>query len=180
MGNTQKHTMLVALVRLDFVAAVLLTVIAPLLLLVEAIRTKQRLLLRAMLSYWRASSLLMVVVYLLIDERRTGFVCGVAARLLIPYTMLRSAVPGDKWYTRWRTIVSVYCLAGATLNLPLLRCLRSRSLSPLCRAYVEPAQQFGAVLHPNVSRERLGRVGEWGLWAFVAGALGLCIKRVFR
>ncbi len=160
-----------ALVRADFVAAVLLTVLAPLVLLLRAVRKRQQALIAALLSYWRVSSLLMVAVYLLIGERRMGFVCGIAARLLILYAVLRHASDLDPWYTRWRRVVSGYCLLGVLVNLPVVRCLRSTHYSPLCQAYIASAQQFGDVVHSRVERERLARAGEWGLRAFVAGAV---------
>lgn len=167
-------------VRADFVVAVALTVLAPLVLLVRAVRNHRQELITALLSYWRASSLLMVAVYLLIGERRAGFVCGIVARLLIPYTVLRHAVPSDRWYTHWRQIVSTYCVLGVGLNLPILRCVRSEHLSPLCQAYIASAQQFGDVVHPNVERDTLGRVGEWGLRAFAIGAVALQVQRLVK
>lgn len=170
----------VALVRGDFVVAVLLTVLAPLVLLARAVRNSQRELIAALLSYWRTSSLLMVAVYLLIGERRTGLVCGIVARLLIPYTVLRHAVPSDRWYMRWRQIMSTYCVLGVVLNLPILRCLRNEHVSPLCRAYIASAQQFGDVVHPNVDHDTLGRAGAWGLRAFAAGALVLQARRLVK
>lgn len=159
----KKFTILSTLVRGDFVAAVLLTVVAPLVLLLRAVRTRQQELITALLRYWRVSSLLMVAVYSLIGERRAGFVCGIAARLLIPYTVLRHPVASDRWYTRWRALVSGYCVLGVALNLPVVRCLRGKQFSPLCQAYIASAQQFGDVVHPNVSRERLGQLGEIGM-----------------
>jgi len=171
MSTYQTSKFVVALVRADFVAAVLLTVLAPLVLLVRAVRAKHHALIAALLSYWRTSSLLMVAVYLLIGERRMGFVCGIAARLLIPYAVLRHAGAHDLWYMRWCRVVSGYCLLGVVLNLPIVRCLRSEHWSPLCQTYIASAQQFGDVVHPGVGRKRLGRAGEWGLWAFVAGAV---------
>ncbi len=166
----KKFNVLPILVRADFVAAVLLTVLAPLALLVRAVRRRQPELIATLLSYWRASSLLMVAVYLLIGERPAGFVCGIGARLLIPYTVLRHAVD-DPWYMRWRRIVSGYCVLGVLRNLPVVRCVRSNQWSPLCQAYIASAQQFGDVVHRGVDRERLGRAGEWGLRTFVVGAL---------
>jgi len=62
---------------------VALTVVAPLVLLARALRASRRDELRGLLRYWRASSLLMVTVYLLIGERRVAFPAGLAARLLI-------------------------------------------------------------------------------------------------
>lgn len=168
------------LVRIDFVTAVLLTVVAPLLLLLRAARDRQQVLLSALLSYWRASSLLMVAVYLLAGERRSAFVCGVGARLLIPWTLRQAPAETDERYLRWRRVVSAYCLLGAGLNLPTLRCAWTGRLSPLCRAYIEPAQEFCALLHPGVSQERLGRAGEIGRRCFVAGAALLEAWRLVR
>lgn len=169
-----------ALVRGDFVVAVLLTVLVPLALLARAVRNRQGELIAALLSYWRASSLLMVAVYLLIGERRAGFVCGIVARLLITYTVLRHAADRDRWYMRWRQLVSTYCVLGVLLNVPILRCLRSERVSPLCQAYITSAQQFGDVIHPNIGRDTLGRAGEWGLRAFVMGGVVLLVQRLVK
>lgn len=168
------------LVRIDFVMAVLLTVIAPLLLLVRAVRDRQQALLSTLLSYWRASSLLMVAVYLMIGQRPAAFVCGIGARLLIPWTLRHTPAGADARYQRWQRAINVYCLLGAALNLPTLRCVWTGQLSPLCRAYIEPAQEFGALLHPGVPREQLGRVGALGLRCFVAGAALLGVRRLVR
>jgi hypothetical protein len=175
-----KDRSVAAYVRTDFVAAVVLTVLAPLVLLARAVRTRQGELIAALLSYWRASSLLMVAVYLLSGERRAGLVCGIVARLLIAYTVLRHAADHDRWYMRWRQLVSTYCVLGVLLNLPILRCLRSKHLSPLCQAYVASAQQFGDLIHPHVGRDTLARTGEWGLRAFVAGAVALQGRRLVK
>lgn len=163
-------------VRVDFLAAVLLTVIAPLLLLARALRTRREQV-PALLAYWRSSSLLMVAVYLLIGERKIAFPTGVAARLLIPWTLWRQGDLGDPWFARWRRWVSGYALLGALLTLPLLRCMRQQPHGPLCRAYIEPAQEFGAVLHPTTSRAVLGRVGETGLACFAVVAAWLVLRQ---
>lgn len=160
------------LARLDFVAAVALTVLAPLALLARAVRGGRIGEQRALLRYWRASSLLMVTVYLLIGERREAFPAGLAARLLIAHILLRGRVDRtDIWYERWRGLAGGYCLAGAALTAPLLRGSIATELPPICRAYIEPTQEFGALLHSDVSREQLARVGVVGLWVFLAGAL---------
>lgn len=158
------------LVRLDFVAAVLLTVLAPLVLLIRA-WTRHREQLPALLAYWRSSSLLMVTVYLLAGERRSAFLTGIAARLLIPFTLRVAPATTDRWFLRWRQAVRGYCLLGAVLNMPLLRCMRSHPPATICRAYAEPPREFAALLQPRASREQLGQVGVWGLWAFLAGAV---------
>lgn len=160
------------LVRVDFVAAVVLTVIAPLVLLGRAVLLWQPTQLGALLAYWRSSSLLMITVYLLAGERRIAFGCGVVARLLIPWTLWQYRAVGDTWFTRWRWLVSSYCLVGALSSLPLLRC--SVAATPTatvpCRAYTEPPREYAALLHSGASRELLGRAGELGLALFLAGA----------
>jgi hypothetical protein len=169
-----------ALVRLDFVAAVVLTVVAPLVLLARALWEGRQEQLAALLGYWRASSLLMVTVYLLVGERRWAFVCGVAARLLIPWS-LRNPVPdAHPWYEWWRRVASGYCLLGVALTAPMLRCAACGKQTTLCRAYVEPTQEFAALLHPGQSRERLGRVGDLGLRAFVVGGALLGLRRAWH
>lgn len=158
------------LVHLDFVAAVLLTVIAPLLLLVRA-ATRYTEQLPVLLAYWRSSSLLMVTVYLLIGGRGVAFLAGIGARLLIPWTLRAPVATPDPWFAGWQRVVRGYCLLGALLNVPMLRCLRQDTPDTICRAYAEPPRKFAAVLHPGVSSERLGTAGEIGLAAFVAGAV---------
>jgi hypothetical protein len=175
-GNQQ--ALLDLVVRLDFVVAVGLTVIAPLILLIRVVQRKQQAIVKVLLSYWRVSSLLMVAVYLLIGERPIAFMCGVAARLLIPWTVLRHARTADPWYERWRTVVSGYCLVGAALNGTTLRCLGNGQLPSICRAYIKPAQQYGDVLHPNVPRQTLGKVGEIGLFCYVVAGIAVTGKRL--
>lgn len=171
-GTRALPTWLRVLARVDFVAAVALTVVAPLMLLARELRASRREELWALLRYWRASSLLMVTVYLLIGERRVAFPAGFAARLLIARTLLSDQAAARKagWYDRWRRLTVGYCLAGAALTAPMLRGLVADELPPLCRAYVEPTQEFGALLHPGVPREALGRVGLVGLGFFLIGA----------
>jgi hypothetical protein len=172
------------IIRIDFLAAVVLTVLAPLTLLVRALLTKREQV-GALLSYWRSSSLLMIAVYLLIGERPAGFLSGITARLLIPFTLWQQH-SNDAWFNRWRQIVSGYCLLGALLNLPLLRCAirppaedtsdtAQEPLGIFCRAYVEPAQEFAAVVHPGVPRETLAKVGDAGLVVF-SMSMALAIK----
>lgn len=162
------------LVRIDFIVAVALTVLAPLALLTGAVREQRASELRVLLRYWRVSSLLMVTVYLLIGERRVAFPTGLAARLLIARTLLGTTGPVDEqdvWFAGWRRAAGSYCVAGAVLTTPLLRGSFSTELPPICRAYIEPTQEFAALLHPLVASERLGRIGVVGLWVFAAGAL---------
>lgn len=157
------------LVRLDFVAAVALTVGAPLLLLARALRQGSGEQLRALLCYWRSSSLLMVTVYLLAGERRIAFAAGIAARLLIARTLLGKRQP-DSLHQRWAQVTGFYCLLGSLASVPLLRGLRGGALPLACRAYIEPAQEYARLLHPHTSQATLGRIGMLGMYTFLAGA----------
>jgi hypothetical protein len=160
------------LIRLDFVAAVLLTVLAPLTLLGLAVQQRNGQQLRLLLRYWRASSLLMITVYLLAGERRSAFPAGVAARLLLARMLLaRERQKEETWFQRWQRLAGSYCLGGALLTAPMLRALFAIELPPLCRAYIEPTQEFAALLHPTASTYQLGRAGKIGLALFFAGAL---------
>lgn len=157
------------LVRLDFVAAVALTVVAPLLLLTRALRQgsgEQR---RALLRYWRSASLLMVTVYLLAGERRVAFAAGLAARLLIARTLVGKQQP-DPLYQRWAQVTGGYCLIGSLASVPLVRGLRGGALPLACRAYIEPAQEYATLVHHGVGRSTLGRIGMLGMYTFFAGA----------
>ena len=164
------------LIRIDFVLAVVLTVLAPLAFLFRAIFQGIPAQWKLLIDYWRSSSLLMVTVYLLIGERRVAFVCGMAARFLIAWTVMRSPPTPDLVFERWRWFVSRYCLIGGALNAPLLRCVVQRCLSPWCQAYIEPPKEFGNVLHPGVPHTKLGRVGDVGLISFLLGALLVCAR----
>lgn len=158
------------LTRVDFVTAVVLTVLAPLGLLVTALREGNSVQTQALLRYWRNSSLLMVTVYLLIGERRAAFLCGVAARMLIAWSLRQPLAGSGPGYENWRRITHSYALYGAAFNLPLLKCALGGRADAFCQAYVEPAQEFGAFVHPRASRDLLGRIGDTGLVVFLVGA----------
>lgn len=159
------------LVRVDFVAAVALTVLAPLALLARAALAGRTDEVRLLLRYWRASSLLMVTVYLLAGERRVAFPAGVVARLLIAQTLLRGEPGARALLKRWRRVTSWYCLMGAAFTAPMLQGTVADELPPVCRAYIEPTQEFAALLHPGVQREHLGRAGSVGLTLFSTGVV---------
>lgn len=168
------------LVRIDFVLAVVLTVFAPLVFLFRAIFRGIPEQWKMLIDYWRSSSLLMVTVYLLIGERRVAFACGMAARFLIAWTVLRSPPTSDLLFERWRWLVGRYCLIGGALNVPLLACMVQRCWSPWCQAYIEPPKEFGALLHPDVPHTKLGRVGDIGLISFLFGAMLVCARWLLK
>ncbi len=150
------------LVRADFVLAVLLTVLAPLgLLLWSALRGRE-VIVRQLVTYWRVSSLLMVTVYLLAAAAPIGFLTGVLARVLIPLSLgfgwLKDKGEGrlETTFYRWKQVVSLYCLVGVLFNLPLLRCTFTWQIQPPCTAWLGPVREFVGLVHPGVSLDVLG------------------------
>lgn len=164
------------LVHADFVAAVLLTVLIPLALLVRA-AWKRRDQLPLLLRYWRVSALLMVTVYLLAGRRVYAPVAGIAARLLIAHTLadppLVQTQRAVSLQDRWRIMTLAYCLGGAAANLPLLLPAADR----LRNAYTEPPDTYAHLLHPTLSPADLGRIGDAGLVAYAGGVLLVVILR---
>lgn len=164
--------MLPVLIRLDFALATLLLVGAPLGLLAAA--WGQPTVREHLLAYWRASSLLMITVYLMIDGRPVAFVTGNAALVLIPLVLrygdvlfipkrrfrTRSAVAG--WVRHWRTVATVFCLASLLLTLPTLGCV-SASKAAACQYWLTPPRELHAALHPSVDPAVLGDAATVGL-----------------
>ncbi len=170
------------LVRIDFVAAVALTVVAPLVLTARALSARQRGELAGLLRYWRASSLLMATVYLLIDARRIAFPAGIAARLLLAGALWsRPLAPAEHaWSRRWRWLAGAYGVLGALASLPLLRGSLLPTLPAACAAYLEPPRAYAALFHPATSRRRLGDVGVFGLAAFATVAVVSVVRRLVK
>ncbi len=171
----------IGLMNLDFLLAVLLTVVMPLGFLSAAWqepRLKQRL-----IGYWRVSALLMVSLYLLIAQTPLGFVTGILARVLIP---LRLVLPLElshvdsrvyRVFNVWRSITCGYCVVGVLWTLPLLHCLVWQST--VCRAWYVPAASFRQVIHPNVPPHVLGWVGVIGLIIY-GFAFGWIFSQAYR
>lgn len=170
-----------SLVYLDFVLAVLLTVLAPLALLVinwRLPRLKARL-----IGYWRVSALLMVTVYLLIGQAPIGFVTGVLARLLIalrlvlPLEPVHSDTRRYRVFNVWRTITIGYCLVGVLWTLPLVACMTGQF--EYCQVWFEPVSRFKQVFHAGVSTDTLKTIGYVALGLYVLG-LVVQVARAYR
>jgi hypothetical protein len=162
-------------IKLDFVLAVLLTVLVPLLLLFSSI--KEPPLQYRLLAYWRISALLAITVYLLMAESSIGLLSGVVARILIPPVLwlgdglMKSSSPlaaqGKSIYRLfywWRGAVSIYCLLGVIFTLPLLQCGWTGMVTERCAAWYIPPQMFGSLLHEPTQWQRFG---EYALVALV-------------
>lgn len=181
------------LIRLDFVFAVALLVVAPLVLLVAAWRRSA---VRGhLLAYWRASSLLMITVYLMIDGRAVAFVAGNAALLLIPLALYY----GDalfaaerhplgknlvaRWVRRWRTAVAVFCGASLLLTAPALRCVWGLAETPGCTAWLRPPRELHRALHPSLDPAMLGDAAMGGLLVYggyLAASVGRSVRAAWR
>lgn len=174
-------------VKLDFVLAVLLTVVSPLLLLFLSLREKS--LLYRLLAYWRVSALLAISVYLLMAEMRIGLLMGIAARLLIPPVLwlgdglMQSShdLPDSHhkiygFFKKWRMTVGIYCVLGVLFTLPLLPCGLSGYVTERCAAWFVPPQMFGSLLHDHRIWKTLG---EYALIALGVYAIYLSTA-VFR
>ena len=170
--------MLNLLIRLDFVLAVVLLVAVPLGLLMAAAR--RPLLRQHLLAYWRASSLLMITVYLMIDARPVAFVAGNAALILIPLSLWhgdvlfparRVRLDGDPiaaWFRRWRLAVALFCGASLLLTGPTLRCVSAHVDDAMCAAWLAPPRELHAALHPTADPAALGDGAMIGLAVYGA------------
>ncbi len=175
------------LVYADFVLAVGLLVVVPLLLLAASVnRSPVR---DRLLVYWRASALLGITVYLWIGEQAMGFATGFASRALIPLALWRgdalqvlrgeSLPPGRDWravaFRRWRTAAIAYNLLGLTYMLPLLPCVVTGA-GPRCEMWFGPPQQYADWLHPSVERIWLARYGWVALGVYAAYLLSTAVR----
>jgi hypothetical protein len=178
------------LIRLDFVAAVGLLVVGPLVLLagsVSAPTVRNRL-----LAYWRASALLGITVYLWAGEVSGGFVTGFAAHVAILLSLWQGDIlsprPGTPlsseqgWWAiafrYWRWAASIYVTTGLACTFFLLPCAFVDP-SAVCQAWYGPPQQYARWLHPNASPMQWASYGGWALaiYAVYGGAWALQLAR---
>ena len=177
------------LIRLDFVLATLLLVVAPLgLLAASARRPAVR---GHLLVYWRASSLLMITVYLMIGGRPVAFVAGNAALICIPLALrYGDAVFGAaktslesrgvaKWFRRWRGAATIFCGASLLLTLPALRCLWSPGTAA-CQDWLAPPRELHAALHPSLHPDTLGDAATGGLLLYTAYLIASIVQGAQR
>jgi len=175
------------LVHADFVIAVGLLVVVPLVLLMASVNEPE--VRDRLLVYWRASALLGITVYLWIGEQPMGFATGFASRALIPLALWRGdalnvlrgrSVPtGRDWravaFRRWRTAAIAYSLLGLAYMLPLLPCVATGA-GPLCATWYGPPQQYADWLHPSVDRIWLARYGWVALGVYAAYLLSTAVR----
>ncbi len=173
------------LIRLDFVLATLLLVVAPLgLLAASARRPAVR---GHLLAYWRASSLLMITVYLMVDGRPAAFVAGNAALICIPLALRYGDVVFGaaetslgphavaRWFRRWRGAATIFCGASLLLTLPALRCLWSPEAAA-CQDWLAPPRELHAALHPSLRPNTLGDAAMGGLIVYGAYLIASVVR----
>lgn len=176
-------------VQADFVVAVLLTVLVPLLLLFISLKNSP--LLSRLLAYWRVSALLAITVYLLMAEISLGLMTGVIARVLIPPVLwlgdglMQSTRPvpqsGSTIYrafASWRIVLTLYCIAGVIFTLPLLSCGLTGNVTDTCAAWYVPPQMFGTLLHDAAQWETLGRIAMIALLLYGLYLLGAIYRLI--
>lgn len=179
------------LIRLDFVLAVALLVVAPLGLLVAAwgrpaVRGR-------LLAYWRASSLLMITVYLMIGGRPVAFIAGNAALLLIPLALYHGdllsgatdrSLDGGRvadGFRRWRTGAAVFCGASLLLTGPALRCAWALGEAASgCAAWLGPPRALHRALHPSLDPAMLGDAATAGLVVYGAYLIASVVQGLRR
>ncbi len=147
----------------------------PLGLLVGAWVFPVRSLQRTMLAYWRASSLLVVTVYLMAAEQGLGFGTGWAARWMIIGCLLfferqvsvTETTRLAQTFRLWRTAIISYNLVGLVWVTPFLGCIPQVPLSAICRVMLEPPQQFTGIFNPGVRHNVFNYVGLIGLGLYL-------------
>ena len=187
--SRQRGSVYALLIRLDFVLATLLLVVAPLgLLAASARRPAVR---GHLLVYWRASSLLMITVYLMIGGRPVAFVAGNAALVCIPLALrYGDALFGTaetytgshavaKWFRRWRGAATAFCGASLLLTLPALRCLWSPGTAA-CQDWLAPPHELHAALHPSLHPDTLGDAATGGLLLYTAYLIASIVRGAQR
>ena len=175
-----QEELLRSLVWTDYRVAVLFTVIFPLILLIWAFVQKADSMVRLLIVYWRVASLWAITVYLLIAGWPIGFVAGWCASLLIPISLWfwvdvnediddRPQSPLKLVLTAWRWAVSVYCVLGAIVTIPFLRCgfVGGAVRDGSCRVWLEAPLLFKDYFHNNSKPQFLGFIGMVGLFIYV-------------
>ncbi|MDX2270751.1 MAG: DUF3177 family protein [Cyanobacteriota bacterium] len=164
------------LVWVDYQTAVGLTVILPLLLLGWAFARGLMPLIQMLIIYWRVSSLLAITVYLMIGAFPISFLTGLAARVLIVFSLwfwadlsreiLQTKGLLSLCFRVWRLWVTAYLGVGSLFSAWFIPCAFQQPLSETCQVWFEPPLAFREIIHPNIARETLGLVGLIGLTAY--------------
>jgi hypothetical protein len=184
------------LIWTDYRLAVLLTVIVPLVLLIWAFVSRIEAIQRLMQIYWKVASLLAITVFLLIAAIPSGFLAGIAARLLLPMAVWWWADLNDEVddlprfrplrtaFTSWRWAITFYCALGVLFNLFFVRCaflsqgalLEDRS----CAIWLQPPWGFREMFLGGWKPGLVGFLGIAGLVVYLLYFLQFVLVRLPR
>ena len=146
------------LIWAEYRAAVVLTIVLPLVLLVWATVRREGAIGRLLNLYWKVASLLAITVLLLAGADPWAFAVAVTAHLLILGSLWFWEDINDEladlppWRalpltTRiWRWSLTVFTVAGAGASGASLRCLGGFEASPVCSLWQDPPEGFGQFL----------------------------------
>jgi hypothetical protein len=194
------ETLYRSLVWLDVRLGVLFGVGLPLVLLIWTLVRREQALLRLLSLYWKASSLLLIALLLLVDGRPVGYPLLVIAPLLglgsvwfwVDLNEELSDMP--PWRALpltvriWRWSLTVVNLLGSGFAFTTLPCVRDGSRLGLCRSWLEAPQGlnrsldhvfdfiFGADWTPTAAAV----IGWVALVAYVVGLLQWLLVRLPR
>ncbi|WP_025781360.1 DUF3177 family protein [Candidatus Synechococcus spongiarum] len=151
-------TLVQQLIWAEYRAAVVLTIVLPLVLLVWATVRQEDAIGRLLNLYWKVSSLMVITVLLLAGAERWAFAVAVAAHVLILGSLWFWEDINDEladlppWRalpltTRiWRWSLTVFTVAGGVASGASLRCLGGFEASPVCPLWRHPPEGFSQLL----------------------------------
>lgn len=194
------ETLYRSLVWMDVRLGVLFGVGVPLVLLVWSLLRREMALLRLLSLYWKASSLLLVTLLLLVDGRPIGYPLLVIAPLLAVASLwfwvdlneeLADMPPwrGLPLTVRiWRWSLTLVNLLGSAFALTALPCLRQGLRTGTCPSWLEaPSTLNGAADHlldfifgADWTPTAAAAIGWVGLVAYVIGLLQWLLVRLPR
>lgn len=189
-----------SLVWMDLHLGVLFGVGLPLVLLIWSLRRREAALLRLLTLYWKASSLLLVALLLLVDARPIGYPLLVIAPLISLASVWfwvdlnEELADMPPWrplpltLRSWRWSLTVVNLLGSGLALTALRCLPEAARTALCRTWLEVPLGLNSLLDPALdfiygadwSPMAAAFVGHLGLVAYGVGLLQWLLVRLPR
>lgn len=165
------------LVWLDYRLALIFLVIAPIGLLIWAIRVDSQAIKRSLIVYWRVASLVLITIYLALGGLGVAFISSILATVLIVLSLwfwqdlnediAASSKPVTPIYQGWRWAVTIYGSISTIFKLLFANCafVSSDKLSEVCLTWFEPPVNFSKTFHNGVPVENLVFVGV------VAGAV---------
>ncbi len=165
-----------SLVWTDYRVALLFAVFIPLTLLIWSWVKKSESVSALLIIYWRAASLLMITVYLMMASWPIAFVTSVLAKLIIPFSLWFWADLNEEireqpkrslnlGFNAWRWAMTAYCFVSGVIQLLFVRCGFSIGLfnTESCQAWLEPSLGLKSYIHSDSPGGFLGFMGACGL-----------------